>query len=347
MDMRGGSRGEGTRSGRFGGRRGGGGDRFSRFEGFLRRMDTNGDGVIREDEVPEERQGMLRMMSMRMGQDPAKGISIDKLRETMGGGGDRNHGRSSSPEDPSAQQDTLKAKPDPKEEPLVPGFGTDREPTAVATFGVRIQPAERIVLGTEPKLDPRIRAMFDRFDRNHNGTLEHEEWRGLPGNPAELDLNQDGKITLAEVASRFAQRQNTRQRDWRGGGHPRMNADRGSDDGEEEEEDSTAEQDRRGSYRFLSASERLPEGLPDWFTARDDDLDGQVTMAEYSRSWTRWTVAEYYKYDGNRDGVITPEECLHPADGNSRVEAGQGHGRPAKQTGGSSSGEPSKPWWQQ
>jgi hypothetical protein len=57
--------------------------------------------------------------------------------------------------------------------------------------------------------------------------------------------------------------------------------------------------------------ERLPEGLPEWYRSRDTNTDGQIRMSEFSASqWTEKTLSEYYQFDLNRDGVITPAECL-------------------------------------
>lgn len=56
--------------------------------------------------------------------------------------------------------------------------------------------------------------------------------------------------------------------------------------------------------------ERLPEGLPDWYARDDANADGQVTMAEFSSSWSEIVVADFYQFDRNRDGVITPQEAV-------------------------------------
>ena len=57
--------------------------------------------------------------------------------------------------------------------------------------------------------------------------------------------------------------------------------------------------------------ERLPDGLPEWYTSRDKNADGQIRMSEFSTSqWSERTLAEYYQFDLNKDGVITPGECL-------------------------------------
>lgn len=66
--------------------------------------------------------------------------------------------------------------------------------------------------------------------------------------------------------------------------------------------------DKRG--RYLSPTQRLPEGLPSWFARCDADGDGQVLMHEFTASWTDAEVARYAKYDINGDGALTPEEVL-------------------------------------
>jgi hypothetical protein len=66
-----------------------------------------------------------------------------------------------------------------------------------------------------------------------------------------------------------------------------------------------------GSYRFLMPQERLPDGLPEWYKSRDANADGQIRMSEFSTSqWSEKTLTEYYQFDLNKDGVITPGECL-------------------------------------
>jgi hypothetical protein len=53
---------------------------------------------------------------------------------------------------------------------------------------------------------------------------------------------------------------------------------------------------------------RLPAELPDWFSALDTDLDGQVGLYEWKRDGG--TVADFRRYDANTDGFTTAEECL-------------------------------------
>jgi hypothetical protein len=44
---------------------------------------------------------------------------------------------------------------------------------------------------------PSLEGLFNRYDRNRNGTLEASEWDGLR-DPERIDVNADGEITLAE-----------------------------------------------------------------------------------------------------------------------------------------------------
>jgi hypothetical protein len=63
--------------------------------------------------------------------------------------------------------------------------------------------------------------------------------------------------------------------------------------------------DTRKSYRFRSTKDRLTS----WSLAgRDKNGDGQVSMSEYSRSWSDRTAAEFQRYDSDGDGMITSEE---------------------------------------
>ncbi|MBN2216611.1 MAG: hypothetical protein JW719_04475, partial [Pirellulales bacterium] len=259
-----------------------------------------------------------------------------------------------------------------EEPPLVPGFGLDSEPTPVAGFGVRVRPSGRVILGIEGDVEPRIRDLFGRLDRNGNGLLDRNEWTGLPGNPSQFDANQDGRITLAEVAAQMDKIQKDRnQNPWGGmgqggfgpgggmpgnfgpggfgaGGWGGMNGfgdNRQDDEDKEESTSKTAKADHRSSYRFRSALERLPKGLPDWFVGRDEDFDGQVSMAEFAGTWTQSTLNEYLKYDGNRDGVITPDECLRPGSGGGATSTSAPRPRQSRSSRSSSGSGSSNSWW--
>ncbi len=130
-------------------------------------------------------------------------------------------------------------------------------------------------------------SLLRQNDRNKNGVLEKDEWGRLRGNPADYDKNGDGKITVEELTQRSESF-----------GRGRSSRDR-SDEAPKQE-----------TYRFLTATERLPKGLPDWFMRNDLNGDGQIMMHEYTTSWSSSKVSEFNSYDLNGDGVITPKECL-------------------------------------
>jgi len=80
--------------------------------------------------------------------------------------------------------------------------------------------------------------------------------------------------------------------------------------GRESDNSSRQSKNRRRIYRFKTAHERLPSGIPGWFRERDLNRDGQAAMSEYSLEWTDSRLAEFDELDLNGDGIITPKECL-------------------------------------
>ncbi|MEW4561715.1 hypothetical protein AB1K70_04270 [Bremerella sp. JC770] len=135
-------------------------------------------------------------------------------------------------------------------------------------------------------------SLLRQNDRNKNGVLEKDEWSRLRGNPSDYDKNGDGKITVEELTQRSESF-----------GRGRSSRGESSDTPKQE------------TYRFLTATERLPKGLPDWFTRNDLNEDGQIMMHEYTSSWSSSKVSEFNEYDLNGDGVITPKEVLESGKG--------------------------------
>jgi len=290
------------------------GDRSSRFEGFLRSMDANHNGMLEPSEVPEERQRMLRYMADRMGIDPSKPISLDQVGERMrrrdgdeGGGS----GKSGEPE------------------PLVPGFGEEQELARVPAFGERVEftlPGSSLAESALAKLDPerasRVRgfadAMFSRLDQNRNGILDKEEWEDSRFTQG-ADGNDDGKVTKDELIVAMAEFSGRR------GPDRDRDSDRDSDDSDDSDSDDS---NGRRSFRFRRTAELLPPGLPDWFARYDVNADGQVAMVEYSTSWSDDDVRRFQRYDLNGDGLITPSECLGASSTGGLADAGGPSGGP-------------------
>jgi Ca2+-binding EF-hand superfamily protein len=307
---------------------------------MLRGFDANKDGVIDPREVPEDRRRFLGFIGSRMGVDFSKPVAIDKLREkaTQQFGGDAKN---------------------KEPEPLVPGFGVEREEVVVLAFGER-EPettsysssssssrgggSSRSSGEQNSRAEGFANMMMRRYDRDGDGVLRRDkgEWNDLRGDPNETDRNRDGKIDRNEMIARVS---------------AYMGGNRGGEGDSREEENRDSKNDGRKSYRALTAAERLPEGLPDWFEDRDDNSDGQVTMAEYSSYWDDGKAREYLRYDLNDDGVVTPDECLL-AMSRPDFEAPAFEGASSPTDEGTSTGESkpeateekkdsggAKPWW--
>ncbi len=169
------------------------------------------------------------------------------------------------------------------------------------------------------------KSLVKQHDKNGDMMLQPDERKELRGRPAEADLNKDGVITIDELVAHLSTNSPAPSPTPASGGSdssgkPRRDGDdRSKGDANVSKRvftgsagglaSATKEGDKRRSYRFTPASERLPAGLPGWFKSKDANGDGQVLMSEYSRSWSKSTVAEYRRYDLNDDGVITPKEA--------------------------------------
>ncbi|MBT4692127.1 MAG: hypothetical protein HOB73_02150 [Planctomycetaceae bacterium] len=150
-------------------------------------------------------------------------------------------------------------------------------------------------------------SIMERYDANKSGVIEKSEYKNFRTDPSAADTNKDGKITKDELGKWMSSRFSQSSRDGdssssRGGSSGRSQGAAESGGG--------ADYVGSGSYRFKLPQEGLPEGLPGWYITSDKNSDGQVAMSEYTGKWDAKTLAEYYAYDANRDGVITPGEAL-------------------------------------
>ena len=344
---------------------------------MLRGFDANGNGIIEPGEVPEERKRMLGYMAERAGLKIDGPIRIDKFRDAMLGrstGGDEGSKKSSK-----------------EPEPLVPGFGTDEELARVLGFGERVEASagsssagrssdrssrsssskkgskngsskrpSSSGSGSDREREEKIRgfaqSMIKRYDQDGSGVLEKHEWGQLRGDPNEIDLDHNGKITEDEMAKRLENYSRSR------GDGDRSDSSR--DDRSDKSRSSGSDgADRPTSYRFTTAMEMLPEGLPPWFAEQDASGDGQVSMAEYSSYWDNRKANEFVRLDLNGDGLITPRECLDagsspeppaapmgpPVGGPSPMGASGGGPLPPKAPVAPKPKQPAsaeKPWWE-
>jgi len=312
---------------------GSGGGPSGFIDGILSRMDANGNGMIDPNEADGRAQYFLRRLMPNA--DFSRPIPIDQIKRAAeearsrfsGGGpprgGDRPHGGDRS----SDRRPTSRSRDD-SSEPLVPGFGNEFNTVPVLGFG---EDAKRLPRVEVTEMDQRRAYYMMRYmDRNHDRFISREEAKRHSSlyQVFKSDANRDDKIDARELAQHYARQRLARpgggmayngsrypgQRPPSGGPGGGDHRDSGYDSGRTSSESRarTDSGDRR-VYRIRTAEERLPPGLPDWFTDRDADGDGQVMMSEYASDWTDELVAEFNRFDANRDGVIAPHECLEPA----------------------------------
>ena len=261
---------------------------------MLRRLDRNNNGVL----DPDEQEGPARFLIGRLQRvdsdiRPGRPVPLDKISEAF----ERLRGRRGNDND---DRDARRAANEAMEvERLVPGFGTEVEPQGLPGFG----PAAKLFSVPVDEEDrEEARERMRRYDRDRDGFLDRGEMRRFSGNPLDFDRNRDGRLSESELAVRYAIR-----RDAEEDSRQRNRGNRGQRDREGPDEGFEDPYGGRNSYRNLAPqSER--EGIPGWFTDRDVNRDGQVTMAEYTDRWTDALVAEFFQWDPNRDGVITEIE---------------------------------------
>jgi Ca2+-binding EF-hand superfamily protein len=264
-------------------------ERNERSLGMLRSMDTNGNGKLEQNEIPEYRRGFVSMIVTRMGGDPNKTIDLAELTRKAA----TSAGSPQTAVLPSGS--SVSATPLPTD-PLVPYFGEKEEPqTAVLAFGQRESPAKTVVAGTtnsavtvnqSDRILRSAREIMNKYDKNKNGTLDKDkgEWiSSLPFKADAADKNRDGRISMTELLDTLGGKANV----------------------------------TTGAAAVLTkqsaAYDRLPVGMPDWFFEMDKDQDGQLSMLEYANGqpWTELIADEFrFFLDKNNDGFATVSEIF-------------------------------------
>jgi hypothetical protein len=168
--------------------------------------------------------------------------------------------------------------------------------------------------GEAAKFRAYAEGLIKQYDADKSGMLEKSknEWDKLKDDHREADANKDSVITLEEMIVKL---QSYSSGSSRSSSSTSSSSSSRSGSGRSQwwKKDETAKEEPKKSYRFLSPTERLPKGLPDWFARSDTDGDGQIMMAEYAAAWTEAAAQEFLKNDLDGDGVITPAEALAAA----------------------------------
>jgi hypothetical protein len=221
---RGGDRASGDRSSRRG---------DSRMEAFLRRIDTNGNGMIDAEEVDGDHKALVEGILSRLGVQLKYPISLSKIAPAAtnsdhteaggneaGGGSSRSENKPSSGDPGAVQPKNGFGQPKPSQ-PTVPGFGQASDqssggpaksvstsaPSGVSASSSASAPAKSgdtpagsAAANSEPPPDPPKRSgpKSGRFL-----TPKERLAKGLPEWFAEKDADGDGQVTMAEFAGEW------------------------------------------------------------------------------------------------------------------------------------------------
>jgi Rad3-related DNA helicase len=142
-------------------------------------------------------------------------------------------------------------------------------------------------------------------DKDGNKILEGDEISTLGQSSRDSDLNGDGKITTDELMQNSLKKAQASATATAAKPATTATTTNTASSTPAAPEERKLVNDGRKSYRFKSAKER---GKTWRFAERDKNGDGQVSMSEYSRSWSDRTAREFMGYDTDGDGMITSDE---------------------------------------
>ena len=167
--------------------------------------------------------------------------------------------------------------------------------------------------------------LLKQYDTNKDGILQRDEWSKMRSESQKADRDGNGLITKDELAAQLADYSKGRSSGSSGSSTGGSSSSGSSSSGSGSSGSGYSYGSRPSvggpasggvksgtvkTYRFLAPAERLPAGLPDWFTRNDGNGDGQISMAEFSTSWDDQRAAEFTRWDRNGDGLVTPKEAI-------------------------------------
>ena len=267
---------------------------FDEADNTIKRYDRNRNGVLEQDEIRNAKWIYGNPMNQDRNGDGKLTKSELAVRYSI-----RRDTQSAQ-----AREKALRDSQNPQSRP--PQSGGQPQSRSSSSGGSRGGSWGGSSQGGSDRMAQFADGIFQRYDTNKSGVFEKDEWKNFRTDPSGWDFNKDGKITRDELVKGMSERfggsrSSGRDRSsesgrttWNGGGEK---APAGGGSGESPK-----------SYRFKTAHERLPEGIPQWFREGDKNKDGQIAMSEYSGQWNEKTLAEYYVYDKNRDGLVTVAE---------------------------------------
>lgn len=190
-----------------------------------------------------------------------------------------------------------------------------------------------VISGTEAlaqRRGPSPEQIFDYMDRNKNGRIDPDEIENSRG-PFKEMLQRAGVdyrkgLDQKNFSSTFEKIRKQREAE---------NSDRGGEDDDrrrreeyerrkqeyekrkrEEEERKSKENSKSTSKKsapVIKPKPRVTVEMPSTFTEGDTDTDGQIGFYEWKK-WRRDGISDFFKYDRNRDGFLTPRELAKGPD---------------------------------
>ncbi len=171
--------------------------------------------------------------------------------------------------------------------------------------------------------------MFGFMDRNRNGTLDPEELARVPGPMREFlsnrgvdtsrPINRDTFMRMLPDMMESMRRRRDAERSSGDGRDSRFGDSRrdggGFSGGIFRGGGSRGGGDRGGSSNSRSNSKpkqrpRVTVQLPAAFAEGDHDADGQIGLYEWKVWKSRAALTDFYRFDRNRDGFLTPYELV-------------------------------------
>jgi Ca2+-binding EF-hand superfamily protein len=300
--------------------------RGERTMAMLRALDTNQNGRIDANEVNPQQKATLERVLKKYGMDATLPVSIEKIAAAQQAFYAARDAKAAAPTPatPAATSSSSSASAfgagSSGGSPTVSGFGSGTSGSSSSSSGA----SRAGVTGfgssgsgnpAEAKYRRYAEMLLKQYDKNHNGVLDPEEWSQMRGDWKSADLNGDGKLTVDEITAHLMGYSQRRAQQTApvpavssSAGPSATTASTTAAAGSGTTTSWRPAGDGRKAYRFLTPTERLPSGLPEWFLQKQHD--GQVTMADFSSTWNDTVAAEFATYDRNNDGVITAEECL-------------------------------------